>query len=359
MHKQKNKLDFADQNVYAGFDVHKKSWKVSILINDQYHRTFTQDPNPELLFGYLKKNFPGANYHTAYEAGFCGFWIHYALRSYGINSIVVNAADVPTTYKDIIQKEDARDSLKIAKALRGGSLRAIYVPTSKTCDDRALVRTRLTLTKDLARSKNRVKSFLNFQGILIPDELKFKSQTWSKNFVKWLESVTLGSSSGKEALSILIEESKNMRASKLKITRKIRDLSLTDAYKRNIELLRSVPGIGLITAMEILTELEDITRFKNMDHFASFIGLIPSTHSSGETENVGSITPRGQQTLRRAIVESSWVAVRNDPALTQKYIDLTKRMIPQRAIIRIAKKLLGRIFFVLKNKQPYQCLIVE
>jgi transposase len=111
--------------------------------------------------------------------------------------------------------------------------------------------------------------------------------------------------------------------------------------------------------MELMTELENIERFKNIDHFASYIGLIPSTHSSGENELVGSITPRGQQTLRRAIIESAWVAIRADAALTQKYIQLTSRMIPQRAIIRIAKKLLSRIYFVLKNKQPYRCLIVQ
>lgn len=359
MQTQKNKLDFTNQNVYVGLDVHKKSWKVSILMNDRFHKTFSQDPSPALLHGYLERNFPQANYHTAYEAGFCGFWIHYALTNYGVKSMVVNPADIPTTYKDILQKEDARDSLKIAKALRSGMLNPIYIPKNTTCDDRMLMRARATMTKDLTRSKNRVKSFLNFQGINIPEEHKYRSQSWSKNFVKWLESIELGTKSGKEALTLFIEECKNMRAAKLKVTRKIRELSLTDTYKKNVELLRSVPGVGLVTAMELMTELENIERFKNIDHFASYIGLIPSTHSSGENELVGSITPRGQQTLRRAIIESAWVAIRADAALTQKYIQLTSRMIPQRAIIRIAKKLLSRIYFVLKNKQPYRCLIVQ
>jgi len=359
MHSQRNKLDFTGQNVYIGFDVHKKSWKVSILLEKLFHKTFSQDPKPELLYHYLKKNFPGANYYSAYEAGFCGFWIHYALTSLGVNSIVVNPADIPTTFKEIIQKEDSRDSLKIAKALRNGQLRAIFVPKNTTCDDRALIRARTTLTRDLAKNKNRVKGFLNFQGIEIPQEHKYRSQIWSKTFIKWLESLKLGSSSGNEALSIFIEECKSLRSAKLKVTRKIRALSITESYKQNTELLQTVPGVGLITAMEILTELETINRFKNIDHFASYIGLIPSTHSSGENDVVGNITSRGQQTLRSAIVESSWVAVRTDAALSQKYIELLARMLPQKAIIRIAKKLLSRIYFVLKNKQPYQCLIVQ
>jgi len=88
MQTQKNKLDFTNQNVYVGFDVHKKSWKVSILMDQLYHKTFSQDPKPEILYDYLQRNFPGANYFTAYEAGFCGFWIHYALTSYGVAKIV-------------------------------------------------------------------------------------------------------------------------------------------------------------------------------------------------------------------------------------------------------------------------------
>lgn len=359
MQTQKNKLDFTNQNVYVGFDVHKKSWKVSILMEKSFHKTFSQDPKPELLYNYLLKNFPGANYHTAYEAGFCGFWIHYALTDYGVKSMVVNPADIPTTLKEIIQKEDARDSLKIAKALRSGILKPIYVPKNTTCDDRALIRVRSTLTTDLARNKNRVKGFLNFQGIVIPEEHKHRSTTWSKNFVKWIESVELGSQSGKDALSIFINECKNLRDAKLKVTKRIKELSQTEVYKQNAELLRTVPGIGLITSMEILTELETITRFKDIDHFASYIGLIPSTHSSGEKDRVGSITPRGQQTLRTAIIESAWIAIRMDSALTQKYIELTARMLPQKAIVRIAKKLLSRIYFVLKNKQPYRCLVVN
>jgi len=358
MHPQRNRLDFTGQNVYVGFDVHKKNWRVSILMDNLFHKTFSQDPKPELLHQYLQKNFPGANYHTAYEAGFCGFWIHYALSSYGINSVVVNAADIPTTFKEIIQKEDSRDSLKIAKALRSGLLKPIYIPKNKTCDDRALIRARTTITKDLARNKNRVKGFLNFQGIEIPKVHKYRSQIWSKNFLKWLESIQLGSSSGNEALSVFIEECKNLRAAKLKITRKIRLLSKTESYKQNSELLQTVPGIGLITAMELLTELETIDRFKDIDHLSSYIGLIPSTNSSGDKDLVGNLTSRGQQTLRTAIVESSWAAIRTDTALGLKYTGLLSRMLPQKAIVRIAKKLLSRIYFVLKNKQPYQCLIV-
>jgi transposase len=116
----------------------------------------------------------------------------------------------------------------------------------------------------------------------------------------------------------------------------------------------SIPGIGLLTAMIILTELETMDRFSNMDQLCAYIGFIPSTKSSGDDDKLGGITPRGHNVLRSAIIESAWIAVRTDPALIKSYHDYCKRMEPNKAIIRISKKLLSRIRYVLKNKQAYE-----
>jgi len=160
MEAQIKKIDFTNQNIYVGFDVHKKSWKVTIMAENIFHKTFTQPPDPELLYNYLKKNFPGGNYHSAYEAGFCGYWIHESLKSMGIKSIVVNPADIPTTNKERVQKEDKRDSRKIARSLSSGTLVPIYTPSIQTLRDRSLMRARAMLVKDMVRYKNRIKAFL-------------------------------------------------------------------------------------------------------------------------------------------------------------------------------------------------------
>ena len=172
MNTQVRKIDFTGQNIYAGFDVHLKSWKVTVMVEDVEHKTFSQPPLPEVLFSYLKTHFPGGNYHTAYEAGYCGYWIHDKLVSFGVKSIVVNPADIPTTDKERVQKEDKRDSRKIARSLSNGNLTPIYVPSIKTQRDRSLLRTRAMLVKDLARYKNRIKSFLHFYGISIDKSFK-------------------------------------------------------------------------------------------------------------------------------------------------------------------------------------------
>jgi transposase len=358
MKAQVNKIDFTDQNIYAGFDAHLKSWKVTVMAEDVVYKTFTQPPRPEILFNYLQEHFPGGIYHTAYEAGFCGYWIHDKLVSFGINSIVVNPADIPTTDKERVQKEDNRDSRKIARSLSSGILTPIYIPTIKTQRDRTLLRTRAMLVKDLARYKNRIKSFLYFYGISIDDSFINPQSHWSNRFMNWLESIDTGEESGKESLNILISECKNLRTSILKITKQVRQLSQTEPYQTDVILLRSIPGIGLLTAMIILTELENINRFRNIDKMCGYIGLVPSTKSSGEKEKTGDITPRGHSVLRTAIIESSWTAIRNDPSLMKSYLSYKKRMDENKAIIKIAKKLLSRIRFVLINKKPYTCSIV-
>ena len=359
MQTQSKTLDFSGQNIYVGFDVHLKSWKVTIMTDEITHKTFSQPPEPEVLHQYLQRNFPGGEYYSAYEAGFCGYWIHNKLVSLGIHSIVVNPADIPTTNKEKVQKDDKRDSRKIAKALRSGDLVPIYVPSSKTIEDRCLVRTRSMLVKDFTRNKNRIKSFLYFHGIKYPPSYENTKTHWSKRFLDWLETIEMKEDSSKLTLSLLVSECRKLRITILNVTRSIRELSLSEAYQEEDKLIRSVPGIGSITAMAMLTEFETITRFKNNDQLHSFVGIVPSTSSSGEDETVGGITPRGHSILRSAIIESAWTAVRHDPALMKAYHDYCRRMEPNKAIVRIAKKLLNRISFVLRNKQPYVLSVVK
>ena len=94
--KDNTKLDFTGQHIYVGIDTGKKGWKVTILTEEFEHNTFTQPPEPDVLVGHLRRNFPGATYHCVYEAGYFGFWIHDALKQKGVDCMVVHPADVPT-----------------------------------------------------------------------------------------------------------------------------------------------------------------------------------------------------------------------------------------------------------------------
>jgi len=353
-----NKLDFSSQDIFVGLDTHLKNWRVSIIVGESPFKTFSQDPYSKLLKNYLVKNFPNGNYYSAYEASFSGFGIHRDLLNLGIKNIVVNPADIPTTDKERKQKEDSRDSRKIAKQLSQKDLTAIYIPEVEIEGDRNLVRYRKTLTKEIARTKHRIKSQLYYFGINIPTQFAGKKH-WSKRFTTWLQEAKLPTESAKMALVGHLEMAELLRKKQYSTNKEIRKLSEKKIYKENYNLLLSVPGVGCLTAMILLTEIGDITRFRNLDKLCSFIGLVPMTNSTGENEKTGGITVRRNKILRTAIVESSWIAIRNDPALMLAYQKLVKRMEPQKAIIRIAKKLTNRILYVLKNKKAYVQAVVK
>ena len=92
-----------------------------------------------------------------------------------------------------------------------------------------------------------------------------------------------------------------------------------------MELLESIPGIGTLSAMEILVEIQDITRFKTADELAANFGLTPSQYSSGEHIRMGHITHAGNSQVRTTLVESSWTLIAKDPEMERKYQRIKKK----------------------------------
>lgn len=355
--KQVNKLDFTGQQIYVGMDVHKKSWSISIYTDQFEHKTFSQPPKTEVLVNYLKRNFPGAAYKTAYEAGFCGFWIYDQLREQGVECLVVNPADVPTKDKERATKTDPVDCRKLARTLRNGDLEGIYVPSRVKAEDRSLLRTRQSMVKKQTRCKNQIRSILCFYGIHIPEDMA--SSHWSKRFINWIDSIRMERASGDVALKVHLAELLHHRKTIAELNRAVRALANTNDYRVNVALLRTVPGISTLTAMMLLTELYDFNRFKTLDTLCSYVGLIPNTDSSGEKDNKTGMTNRRNAQIRAAIIESAWTAVRKDPALMMAFNELCKHMTKTKAIIRIAKKLLNRVRYVLKNRQAYVPAVIQ
>jgi len=352
-----SRLDFTGQQIYVGMDVHKKSWSISIFTDQFEHKTFSQPPEVGVLVNYLKRNFPGAAYKSVYEAGFSGFWIHDRLQEQGVQCVVVNPADVPTKDKERATKTDRVDCRKLARSLRNGEIEGIYVPTRPKVEDRGLLRTRGSMVKKQTRCKNQIKSVLCFYGIDIPDD--FANGYWSNRFINWIESVRMERASGNLAFKAHLDELKHIRRIIADLNRGIRILAKSDEYRENVRILKTVPGVSILTAMMFLTELYDINRFKTLDKLCSYVGLIPNTNSSGETDHKTGMTGRQNAQLRVVLIESAWTAVRKDPALMMAFNELCKNMTKTKAIVRIARKLLNRIRYVLKNHQEYVPAIVQ
>jgi len=138
--QQSNKISFKGENIYVGIDVHLKNWTATVLSDNLTLKTFHLEPSAEVLCSFLFRNYPGAKYYSAYEAGFSGYSTHRSLVKMGVHNIVVNPADIPTTSKEKLRKTDATDSAKIARCLRAGQLKPIYIPDEGAQELRSLAR---------------------------------------------------------------------------------------------------------------------------------------------------------------------------------------------------------------------------
>jgi transposase len=269
-----------------------------------------------------------------------------------VNCLVVNAADVATNDKEKRQKNDKIDARKLCEHLQSKKVKSIYIPEQHWEHSRSLVRMRGRIVSNQTRCKNRIWHLLHFSGLSLPQGYE-AGQYWSKNFISKLEAMDCQSEMLKTTLQLYIRDFLQTRALLVEITRSIRKLCRSELFKKDLDLLRSIPGIGEINGAIILFELQDITRFKRFDNLCSYVGLVPDTSDSGDTKVSKGITVRSNYDLRVALVESSWVVIRKDPAMLMKYKEYCKRMDKNKAIIRVAKHLLSRINYVLKNRKEY------
>ena len=349
---------FQSQTVYVGLDIHKRSWNAAIYLDDQYIRNIHQPPSPEALHGFLTTHYPGANYRCAYECGKFGYWIQRQFKQLDVECLVINPADIPSTHKDEVYKTDSRDARGIAQALSKGQLKSVYVPYEEQEADRQLVRQRKKIWGDLVRCKNRIKGFLDYKGIVVP--CNYDNANWSRNFITWLEQLEFTHLSNGVTLHYLVTEMELLRKELLSISNAIRKMMRSKKYNKLYYLLRTVTGIGPLTAASLITEIGDMKRFSNFYHLNSFIGLMPMEHSSGERELKGRITVRKHRQLRSDLVECAWTAMRTDPALALYYGQQIRRgKNGKAAIVKVARKLLSRVRCVWLSGERYQPAVVK
>jgi transposase len=258
---------------------------------------------------------------------------------------------VPTTDKERRTKTDRVDASKLARALANGELKPIYVPERAVQEDRTLIRMRMTFVRKQTRVKNQIKALLQFYGYRVPPDIT--DRYWSRAYIRWLESLTFDQDTGRAALQALLKEPVALRSAITDLTKHIRHMAQQERYRAPVELLLSVSGIGLLAAMTFLCEVITLERFKNLDRLLSYVGLVPGERSTGETEQDTGLNPRRNSALRYMLIECAWIAQREDPALLNVFTAYCKRMPKSMAIVPIARKLVSRMRFVLKNNQPY------
>jgi transposase len=345
----------ATPKLFIGMDVHKKSWTCHFKTDLFDYKTITMPAEPDCLHDYVQKHFADHEVNCCYEAGCCGYWIARSLQRHNWKVLVVNPADVPRTDKQDWQKTDSLDSRHLSHHLRSGNLKGITIPGNEQEQLRSLLRRRNHLVRQLRTIKNHIKSQLLYYGIKVPKQ--FDNPNWSHSFKKWISSLNWQYSTCAEAMRSRLKQLDFLWYEELHISNELRAYCRKH-YKKDYYLLKSVPGIGGLTASSILAELGDIRRFRRIDELASIVGLVPGIYQSSDNKiNLG-LSKRSNRYLRSLLVESSWVAVRTDMSLQQYYRQHAHKE-PNKAIIKVAHKLLNRIRAVINSGIPYQAGIIK
>jgi transposase len=324
--------DYTSKTVYVGIDVHKKSYSVTAVCDREIVKKDKMPANPDQLASYCKKNFKGAKILTAYEAGFCGFSLHRKLGSVGIENRIVHPAGIEISARERV-KNDRRDSEKISIQLAEERLGGIHIPTVEREGYREISRLKETFVRKRNRSAAQIKSFLHRQGLFTESD----DTALSKRKVVALMEKEL-STDISYALHTLCEEWLYLSEQIEKIKEKLQTQAEEDHLEKTY---RSLPGIGPTTARVLANELGDMSQFANEKQLFSYTGFTPREHSSGEHRWLGHISRQGKSIVRKVLVQAAWRAIRIDKGLEKKFTDLSKRTGSRRAIVAIARTMIG------------------
>jgi len=347
---KKNKVNFKGKMVSIGIDMHKISWRVTALVEGDIVLGITLARPTYEVFKKIISRFEGNHVRVAYEAGSVGFDLYDKLTEDGIECIVTPPSLIPTESGSRV-KTDKKDSYKLARLLQSGMLKEVWVLSPEERAHRQLVRTRRQVVNHRSDVMRQIKSLLLFNSIDVP----FKNtQHWRGPFMNWLANLDSGYESLNRSLKALMDLFNYLSSEKKRITEDVLELAKNEKYAKRVELLESIPGIAILSAMEILVEIQDMTRFKTADKLAAYLGLTPSQYSSGEHIRMGHITHAGNARARTTLVESSWLLIGKDPEIKRKYQRIKEKRGGKRAIVAVARNLSGRIRRMLLDHVPYE-----
>lgn len=296
---------------YVGLDVHKKEIVVAMLLpGAKEAMTWKVANEPRAvrrMARKLKREAPGA-ISSAYEAGPCGYVLKRQLEAEGVPCQVVAPSLIPSAPGDRI-KTDQRDARKLAEMLRAGLLTEVHPPSEAEEAVRDLCRCREDLKQDLSRCRQRLGKFLLRKGLRYG-----LGKAWTQRHRRWLWSLALEHRAAQATLEEYLLGIEQLETRLRELDATIGELAESDPYRERVGWLRCFRGIDTLTAMTILAELHDFRRFTSAPQLMSYLGLVPSEHSSGESIRRGGITKAGNLHARRVLIEAAWHS-RHKPAV--------------------------------------------
>ena len=347
-----------ESTTFVGMDVHKKQHTVAMLLPEDE----TDSPNIwtvnnrkakiRTMVRRVIKKAPGGVVFC-YEAGTFGFALQRQIQAEGAGCIVIAPSLTPSKPGQKI-KTDRRDARDLVAYLRSGMLTEVYPPDEEAESARDLVRSREGAVKDLTRARHQISKFLLRRGIIYCD-----GEQWTQKHYKWLCSVQFDFARDTAIYNDYICEMLHRKDRLAVLTKAVEELAKEDRYAEAVGWLCCFRGIDVITAITLMTELFAFGRFQSPRKLMSYLGLVPSERSSGETEKKGSITKMGNRRVRSILVQAGWnqlKPVRVSKALKKRRAGQPDWVIKlaDRAMLRLHKRYW---YLVSSGKMPTKAVV--
>lgn len=330
-----------DGEVFVAFDTSKEKNAVAIAVGDRAGevRYFGEIANtPEAtrkLVTKLAAKYGRLNF--CYEAGPTGYGLHREIVALGHSCMVVAPSLIPKRPGDRV-KTNRRDAVTLAKLLRAGELAAAWVPDPMHEAVRDLTRAREAAVEDLRRKRQLVTAFLLRHGRSFPGK-----STWGGRHARWLAELTFKHPAQRvvlqEALNAVTDAVERLARLEAALVEIVPDWTMAPV----VAAFQAMRGVDFINAVTIAAEVGDLRRFDNPRQVMSYLGLVPSERSTGDTVRRGGITKTGNRRARRVLVEGAWTyrfGARVGRTLLDRARDLPKtvRDIAWKAQLRLCRR---------------------
>jgi len=291
--------------LFIGLDTHKEFVEVAYIEDNRgatpihFGRISSAKLAIKKLIRQFESKYPSATLHFVYEAGPCGYWIYRLITSLGHCCYVVAPSLIPKKPGERI-KTDKRDALKLAKLLKSEDLTPIYVPEPEDEAVRDLSRAREVAMKDLKDAKYQLKALLlrnniNYAG----------TANWSLKHLRWLTELVLSHPAQQLVLQEFIQTISERMARLERLDNELTHHVHQWRYYPVVKAIQAMRGVRLLVAAGVIAELGDLSRFDHPRKLMSYLGLVPSEHSSGGKRHIGAITKCGNGRARRLLIEGA------------------------------------------------------
>lgn len=298
----------AKAKTLVGLDVHAAKVVAAILDSETGELRFQRLGGSSGPVVELCRSLP-APVRATYEAGPTGYGLARALAAAEVDCLVAAPGKIPRGATERV-KTDRRDAEHLVRLLWAGKLARVRVPGPPEEAMRDLVRAREDLRMDLMRARHRLGKFL------LRREIRFEGpgKNWTQRHLEWLAKQSFEDPAAQGAFEDYRGAVEVLMHRRGELERRIEGLIAASPWAREIARLRCLRGVDTLTAVGLCAEVGDFARFRKAPQLMSYLGLVPSEHSSGESRRLGSITKSGSRHGRRLLVEAAW-HYRNRPHL--------------------------------------------